>query len=119
MFWTHKLALPPDSTPFFPLIHLSSLWPVFDFLSAAAITPPLTAVPSLVVSHLSASLKDPSFFSKSPLIHPHVDPPLSALPPPAGPLSLVRGPAVRPSPVSAAAVISSGPSGGLLLTSQA
>lgn len=40
-------------------------------------------------------------------------------PPPTGPLSLVRGLAVRPSPVSAAAVISSGPSGGLLLTSQA
>lgn len=58
---------------------------------------------------------NPLLFSLLPSTH--TDPRLST--PMAGPLSLVRGLAVRPSPVSAAAVISSGPSGGLLLTSQA
>lgn len=80
----------------------------------------LTTAHSLVVSHSFLCLKPPLLtlhLFQNPLHHPHADPLLST--PSPGPLSLVRGLAVRPSPVSAAAVISSGPSGGLLLTSQA
>lgn len=62
--------------------------------------------PSLLSTTLSLSVVPPPYWPSSP--HPPwLDP------------SLVQGLAVRPSPVSAAAVISSGPSGGLLLTSQA
>lgn len=121
LFWTHKLASPPDSTTVFhsSFIAVARLWlPQCRSNHAAAHHPALFSC----LSSLSV-FEGPLlfFFFKSPLIQPHVDPPLPATPhpPPAGPLSLVRGPAVRPSPVSAAAVISSGPSGGLLLTSQA
>lgn len=122
----------PKWTPSYT--RLSSLWAHFSL--PVAMTTQLTAVPSLAVSHPCPCYEGtpphhhhhnhhPLTPPTLPLLlyrHPRADPPLSPhqhSPPPTGPLSLVRGLAVRPSPVSAAAVISSGPSGGLLLTSQA
>lgn len=115
LFWTHKLASPRDSTPVFLSFLFHRCGPSLTFTTAAHHLALFSCLSSLSV------FKGPLLFFKSPLTQPHVDPPLSAppSPPPAGPLSLVRGLAVRPSPVSAAAAISSGPSGGLLLTSQA
>lgn len=96
----------PDGSIYVTLHHVSSLVTSSPSLPPALKPPPPPPPPP----HSPQTLA-----SVSPT--QHTDPPLSTAMP--GTVSGVGALAVRPSPVSAAAVISSGPSGGLLLTSQA